>query len=190
MIATENSRPTAISGSLTHDETFTITVIDLAIVITAGQSFSVTETDAAGALVGTVGTTGDHPTTFAIAGGNLNNAFAIDASGTLTVADNSALDFETTFSYTLTIEVSDGTRSVSETVTIAVTGVAETSSSGSSGPNPSGSDRNPSSSEPSSNSPSVGGVALSPDPTPDAEVDPPTPTSEDSSISNPPRLRR
>ena len=173
------------SGGLTHDETFIITVTDLATVITVAQSFSVSETDASGAVVGTVGTTGDDPITFAITGGNVNNAFAIDASGTITVADSSALDFDTTSSYTLTVEVSDGTTSVSETVTITVTDVEETSSSGSSGPNPGGSGRNPDSSEPSSNSPSDGGVALIPDSTPDSEVNLPTPTSEDSSISSP-----
>jgi hypothetical protein len=173
-------------GGLTYDETFTITVIDLAIVITAGQSFSATETDAAGALVGTVETTGDHPTTFAITGGNLNNAFTIDASGTITVANSSALDFETTPSYTLIIEVSDGTSSVSETVTITVIDVAEASSSGDSGLNPGDSGRNPGSSEPSSDSTSAGGMALIPDPTPEAGVNPPTPTSEDNRMPNPP----
>ena len=148
--------------------------------IPAGQSFSITETDATGALVGTVGTTGDTPATFAIIGGNVNNAFAIDAGGTITVADSSALDFETISSYTLTIEVSDGAISVFETVTITVTDVAETSSSGDTGQNSGGSG-------PSSNPPSSGGVALVPEPTPDVppEADTPEPVSEDSSISSP-----
>jgi hypothetical protein len=161
------------SGGLTHDEAFIITVTDLATVITAGQSFSVAETDASGAVVGTVGTTGDDPITFAITGGNVNNAFAIDASGTITVADSSALDFDTTSSYTLTVEVSDGTTSVSETVTITVTDVADTPNSGASGP--------------ISSPPSDGEVALIPDAPPDVnpEADTPESVSEDSSISNP-----
>jgi hypothetical protein len=161
------------SGGLTHDETFIITVTDLATVITSGQSFSVSETDTSGAVVGTVGTTGDDPITFAITSGNVNNTFVIDASGTITVADSSALDFDTTSSYTLTIEVSDGTTTVFETVTITVTDVVDTPSSGGSGP--------------ISSPPSAGEVALIPDATSDVnpEVDTPESVSEDSSISNP-----
>ena len=162
------------SGGLAHDETFVITVTDLATVITAGQSFSVSETDASGAVVGTVGTTGDDPLTFAITGGNVNNAFAIDASGTITVADSSVLDFDTTSSYTLTVEVSDGTTAVSETVTITVTDVAATPSSGDSGP--------------ISSPPAAGEETLIPNVPPgvNPEVETPESVSEDgSSISNP-----
>jgi hypothetical protein len=161
------------SGGLTHDETFIITVTDLVTVITAGQSFSVSETDASGAVVGTVGTTGDDPITFAITRGNVNNAFAIDASGTITVADSSALDFDTTSSYTLTVEVRDGTTSVSETVMVTVSDVADTPSSGGSGS--------------ISSPPSAGEVALIPDVPPDVNpvVDTPESVREDSSISDP-----
>jgi hypothetical protein len=103
----------------------------------------------------------------------VNNTFAIDPSGTITVADRSALDFDTTSSYTLTVEVSDGTTSVSETVTITITDVAETPRSDGAG----------SISSPSS----TGEVALSPDTSPDVnpEGDAPEPASEDSSISTP-----
>jgi hypothetical protein len=161
------------SGGLTLDATLAIAVTDLATMITAGQSFSITATDADGAVIGTVRTTGDDPTTFAIIGGNVTNAFAIDASGTITVADSSALDLDTTSSYTLTVEVSDGTTSVSETVTITVTDVGETSSG--------------SGSETGSRPPSSSEVALIPDATPSVnpETETPEPVSEPSSTPPP-----
>ena len=101
-------------------ETITIDVTDVSLAITAGQSFSVSETAPNGTSVGTVATTGDDPVSFTIAGGNTGSAFAIDTSGLITIADESAIDYETLTGYTLTIEATDGTTIVSETVTISV----------------------------------------------------------------------
>ena len=59
---------------------------------------------------------------FAITGGNTDTAFAISTGGTITTA--AALDFETTGSYSLTVEVSDDNGgSTSGTVTVDVTDV-------------------------------------------------------------------
>ena len=65
-----------------------------------------------GDLVGQVAATDDDPgavLSYAIVGGSGQTAFAIDAaSGEITVADVSQLDFEVTPSFTLDIEVTDG----------------------------------------------------------------------------------
>ncbi|WP_254512713.1 cadherin domain-containing protein [Anatilimnocola floriformis] len=89
------------------------------------QSFSVSEQAAIGATVGTVlasDVDAADTKTFAITGGNTGNAFAISASGVITVA--AELDFNTTPVYTLTVSVTDGGNlSASNTVTINVTNV-------------------------------------------------------------------
>ena len=106
-------------------------VNDNAPVIPAGQSFSVAEDAANGASVGTV-TAGDVDTVGSLQGwtitdGNTDGIFAIDgATGEITIADNTNLDFETTTSYTLTLTVSDGVNtSAPQTVTIDITDVSE-----------------------------------------------------------------
>ena len=75
------------AGGLRTVATVTITVTDSGMVITAGQSFSVSETAANGAVLGSVATTVDEPTGFAITAGDPDGAFAIDAAGQITVAD-------------------------------------------------------------------------------------------------------
>lgn len=61
---------------------------------------------------------------YAITGGNTGGAFAIDNTGAITTA--TALDFETTPSYSLTVTVTDtGSLSDTATVSITVTDVAE-----------------------------------------------------------------
>jgi len=62
--------------------------------------------------------------TWSITGGNTGGAFSIDsATGAITTA--TALDFETTTSYTLTVAASDGALQDSTTITINVTDVNE-----------------------------------------------------------------
>ena len=102
-------------------EDATVNVTDTGTAITAGQSFNVSETAANGTVVGSVATTGDEATGFAITAGDVDGAFAIDAAGQITVADASKLDFETTPSYTLTIQATDGTTPVTEDATVNVT---------------------------------------------------------------------
>ena len=72
-------------------------------------------------MVGSVATTGDEATGFSITAGDTGGAFAIDNSGQITVADATQLDFETTNTYTMTIEATDGTSVDSEDVTANVT---------------------------------------------------------------------
>ena len=116
-------------SSTTH--TFTVSVTDVNDndpIITASQSFSVDENSADGASIGTVAATDADLTAttyqdWTIAGGNTNNAFAINSStGEITVANSSELDYESgATSYTLSLTVSDGTNTSSaETVTINV----------------------------------------------------------------------
>ena len=86
-------------------------------------TFTVAEDAAAGDNVGTVTFTdpdAGQNHTFAITAGNTGGAFAIDAAtGEITVAQ--PLDFETTTSYDLTVEVTDdGSPPLSDTATITV----------------------------------------------------------------------
>ena len=106
-------------------ENITINITDVSLAITAGQSFNVSETATNGVSVGSVVTTGDSPVTFAITGGNIGSAFTIDNTGMITVADSSAIDYETLATYSLTVEASDGTNPVSGTVVIDVIDVNE-----------------------------------------------------------------
>ncbi|ACM18737.1 cadherin domain protein [Geotalea daltonii FRC-32] len=79
------------------------------------------ENSAKGTPVGKVSATdADGDTiTYTIIAGNDNGAFAIDAaSGAITVADASKLDFEATREFTLTVQASDGRLSDTGTVTI------------------------------------------------------------------------
>ena len=92
-------------------------------------TYSLAENSANGTVLGTVEATdpdGD-TLTYLIISGNDAEAFSLDSvSGALTVSMSSALDFETTPSYSLGIEVSDGALSDSATVTINLTDVDET----------------------------------------------------------------
>ena len=87
------------------------------------QSFAVAENTAKDSTVGTVQATdedGDE-LSFSISGGNTGEAFAIgDKSGLLTVNNPSVLDFETNPSFTLTVQVSDGTESASADIEIDI----------------------------------------------------------------------
>ena len=91
--------------------------------------FTVAEDASTGDAVGTVSATDPDTTdtlTYSITAGNADGMFAIvGSSGVISVAGE--LDYETTLSYTLTAQASDGIEDGSDTVTveIAVTDVAE-----------------------------------------------------------------
>ena len=110
--------------------TVNVTAVNDAPVVT-GATFSIAENSATGTNVGTpvVATDQDGPTplTYNITAGNTGGAFAINAtSGQITVAG--ALDFETTPSYTLTVQVCDAATPPAcgqATVTVNVTDVNE-----------------------------------------------------------------
>lgn len=119
--------------SATQNVTVNVTDANSAPTITAGQVFTTAENRTAGSAVGTVAATDPDPTapnktlTYSILSGNTNNAFAINSStGQITISTSSAVDFETTPQFVLTIKVADGgtpSLSATGTVTINVTDV-------------------------------------------------------------------
>ena len=116
-----------VSIGAANSATVNLTDDDNTPVVTAGQVFTVNETDGVGTSLGLVAATdADAPTTFqswTIVSGNIDGIFAIDpATGELTVVDTTNLDFETLpTSYALGITVSDGTNTAAvETVTVNV----------------------------------------------------------------------
>lgn len=126
-------RATSTDGS-SATQAFTITLLDEndnAPVITPGQTFNVAEDATNGTSVGTAVAT-DVDTVgslqgWTITGGNTDGIFAINAAtGELTIADNTNLDYETTPSYALSVTVSDGVNtSVPQTVTVNIENVNE-----------------------------------------------------------------
>ena len=111
----------------TFEKQFTITVNDVNDApVVDGQSFSVDENSANGTVVGTVAASDeDEPAqtlSFAVTGGTGQSVFSVNASsGEITVADSSQLDYETTSSFTLNVEVTDnGTGPLSDTAVITV----------------------------------------------------------------------
>ncbi|MGX5820966.1 T9SS type B sorting domain-containing protein [Chitinophaga lutea] len=105
-----------------------IRVDAVAPVVTAGQSFSINENSAAGALVGTVAGT-DPGSTGTLQQWTINNAspFAINAAtGALTVVNAAALNYEANASFTLQVQVSDGVNtSAVQTVTVQLNNLPE-----------------------------------------------------------------
>lgn len=115
-------------------ETVTINVTDQndeIPVIPPGQTLVVSEAAPASTVVGTVtANDADAGTTFnnwTITGGNTGGAFALNASsGVITVANASAIDFETSSTFNLTVTVSDGaSTSAGQSVTINVSDANE-----------------------------------------------------------------
>lgn len=99
----------------------------------ANATLSVDENSAAGTVVGTISAayTGTESLSYSIKEGNAAGAFLINATnGQLMVADAGPLDYETTTSFTLTIEVTDGTLTASATLTVNVNDVNDTASLG------------------------------------------------------------
>lgn len=108
--------------ALSDEETQTITV---GVVndppVVADQTFTVSEDAADGTAVGTVVATDVDGPALAYSITTVQTDFAIDsATGAITVAAGAALDFEAIESYSLTVEVTDGTTPTSATVTIDV----------------------------------------------------------------------
>lgn len=110
-------------GEDTATVTITVNPVNDAPVLEDGQTFPVAENSANGTVVGTVRANdpdaGD-TLRFAITGGTGSSAFAIDsATGGITVADEDQLDFETTRSFTLTVQVTDAAGE-SDTTTVVI----------------------------------------------------------------------
>ncbi len=108
-------------GVFTVTETVTVNVLDVnEPPVTAPASGTVSESAAVGTTVTSLSASDPEggALTYAIVGGDPNGRFAIDKWGDVTTAD--LLDFETVDTYTLTVEVSDGVFTVTETVSVAV----------------------------------------------------------------------
>ena len=118
----------ASDGTNSAMQTITVTVTDVNEAPTiVAQTFSVTENATTGTTIGTVAATDEdtgNNLTFSITAGNTGNAFDINENtGGITVAGT--IDHETTPTYTLTVQVSDGSLSATSAVTINVTNVNE-----------------------------------------------------------------
>ena len=117
----DNGTP-ALSGTATI--TVNLTDVNEAPIVNAA-TFGLAENSANGTVVGTVTFTPQdtgQTHTFAITAGNTGGAFAINPStGQITVATSSAVNFETTPSFSLTVEVTDsGVPALTGTATITV----------------------------------------------------------------------
>jgi hypothetical protein len=119
------------AGGLTFDQPFTITVNDLAentAPVVNDQVFAVDENSPGETVVGTVAASdAESPNlNFSITGGNTGEAFMIDVeTGTIHVSNSQALDFETTPSFALTVEVTDGELNDTATITINLNDLEE-----------------------------------------------------------------
>ncbi len=110
------------------DQVFTVNVNDVnESPLIANQTFGVNENSLNGAVVGTVVATdpdaaANGALSFTITGGTGATAFAINAAtGEITVADPTQLDFETTTSFTLQVQVTDGgAPGLSSTATLTI----------------------------------------------------------------------
>jgi len=113
-------------GALTDVATVTINLGDVnEAPSVVDQSFGVDENAANGTPVGTVASSDPDPgdaLSTTITAGNEDGVFAIDnATGQITVADGSQLDYETRTTYTLTVQVADnGTPTLSDTATVVI----------------------------------------------------------------------
>ncbi|KJV06157.1 cadherin domain-containing protein [Methylocucumis oryzae] len=114
------------AGNLFTEKNFTISVIDVnEVPNVAGASFTIAENSSIGTSVGNV-TVSDPDAgqshSFSITGGNTNGAFTIDTNnGSISVANNTALNFETTPIFTLTVQATDnGSPNLSNTATITI----------------------------------------------------------------------
>jgi uncharacterized protein (TIGR02145 family) len=107
-------------------QTVTVTNVLEGSVGISAQSRSIAENSANNTNVGEVLETTGSPTGFKINSGNTNDAFAISSVGQVTVANSVELNFETTISYTLAVEITkDDTTSQNAVITITVTNVNE-----------------------------------------------------------------
>ena len=119
-------------SSNTNDESFGIDNITIQEASTAGtnnQEIFVAENAANNEKIATVlaiDPNAGQTLTYATTGGTGTGIFDINAStGEISIIDNATLDFETTTSYTLDINVTDGALSSAQTITINVLDVLE-----------------------------------------------------------------
>jgi uncharacterized repeat protein (TIGR01451 family) len=110
---------TATTTGVITPANFVLTNTNAAPVITP-TAFSVSESAAVDTAVGVVEANDPNGTelTYSITGGNTGSAFAIGATGQITIA--AALDYETTGQYLLTVAASDGLLTGTTTITVNI----------------------------------------------------------------------
>jgi hypothetical protein len=94
-------------------------------VVSPNQQFGITQSATEGSVVGSVSASDNIAVTgFSIVGGDPNGVFAIDAAGTITVANPTTLNAQTTPSYALTVQAADAAGNTgSNIVTINVASI-------------------------------------------------------------------
>ncbi|CUW40830.1 putative Cadherin [Magnetospirillum sp. XM-1] len=133
--ASSNSYSVTISATDdngTASQGVTISVTDVAPAWTAPAPITLNDNSANGAAVATLTGTGDTSgVTWSIQSGNASGLFAINATtGAITVADATKFDVGTTPSYTLSVRETDGTTNADHNITVNVSHVGPTFSSG------------------------------------------------------------
>ncbi|MFK7953201.1 MAG: cadherin domain-containing protein [Ekhidna sp.] len=121
-------------GNLNANATMTINLNDVDETVNQApqivdQTFTIDENSENGSVVGTIVASDpdNDELTYSITAGNMNSAFAIDVStGSITVSNSGELDFETTPTFSLTVEASDGELNANATMTINLNDVDET----------------------------------------------------------------
>jgi len=103
-----------VFGCSKDDESSTLIIED--------QTFTISENAAANEMVGTINVEVDESSevTFSILSGNESNVFMLSADGQLSVQNNLLLDFETTSSYELLVEIQDNELSDQAFITINI----------------------------------------------------------------------
>lgn len=121
--AGSNSIPVVVTAQDGSTTTYMVNAVRNQLPVAADTTFTVNENAAAGTTVGTLqaNDADGQPLNYRILSGNTNNVFTLNAgTGEITIQNGSLLDFETTTSYTLAIEVSDGVETTTATVKINV----------------------------------------------------------------------
>ncbi len=133
--ASSNSYSVTISATDdngTASQGVTISVTDVAPAWTAPAPITLNDNSANGTTVATLTGTGDTTgVTWSIQSGNASGLFAINATtGAITVADATKFDVGTTPSYTLSVRETDGTTNADHNITVNVSHVGPTFTSG------------------------------------------------------------
>ncbi len=125
---TTSTGGTTAFSSVADTATITVTAVnDAPVFQNEPYSFSIAENSAVGTFVGQITATDEdipaQTLTYEITAGNEDRAFAINPStGQITVADQDALDYEATSSYSLTVRVTDnGSPVQNDTAAVAIT---------------------------------------------------------------------
>ena len=114
---------TATSGVLSNVGMVTINVTDVnEAPIAQDTTFNVREGSVQGTVIGKVEATDpeNDVISYSITSGNIDNIFTIDAEGNLIANDPSGIDVDTTPSYDLSVEISDGELQTTVVITIKI----------------------------------------------------------------------